>query len=496
MIQTNLFDAEFFPTPKHIIRKMLEGYGDLHNKTILEPSAGKGDILDYVIELTDRWQRPKIYAIEKDTNLQHILRDKDYKVISQDFLSYSGDYYFDLIIMNPPFSSGDEHLLKAWEVMKEGNIVCLLNRETYFNPYSEKRKLLKDIIDKNGSVEEIGEAFLHDAERNTPVKVIIVRLEKKAEKGTFDFDFQKVNSEENFKINEGMFEDKIAIRDVIGNMEIQYNKLKQTYIEYIKSIEGMKFYSKGLLSSYGKIKEIEDAGNDSCQSRYNSFADHMKKEIWRRVITEMKMERYMTKSVQENFSKFIDQQGAMDFTRENVFSMINTLFANKENIVNQAILDVFDLFTKYHKENRCHIEGWKTNDIWKVNRKVILPYWIDYGAYATADDLKNYGDKFKINYHKWSENADIDKVMCYLSGSNYETCRTLHNSLSVRFDSLGNVRTGQSFDNEGESQFFTWKFFKKGTLHITFKDKSLWERFNLSACEGKNWLPPNYKKAI
>ncbi|MBL7128508.1 MAG: DUF4942 domain-containing protein [Ignavibacteria bacterium] len=34
------------------------------------------------------------------------------------------------------------------------------------------------------------------------------------------------------------------------------------------------------------------------------------------------------------------------------------------------------------------------------------------------------------------------------------------------------------------------QFFKKGTIHLTFKDDKLWEKFNLEAARGKNWLPP------
>ena len=55
-----MFDKEFYPTPKHVITKMLQPYMDQKKRvyggtanyftdiSILEPSAGKGDILDYI----------------------------------------------------------------------------------------------------------------------------------------------------------------------------------------------------------------------------------------------------------------------------------------------------------------------------------------------------------------------------------------------------------------------------------------------------------------
>ena len=41
-----MFNESFYPTPAHVIELMI-GAEDLQGKTILEPSAGKGDILDY-----------------------------------------------------------------------------------------------------------------------------------------------------------------------------------------------------------------------------------------------------------------------------------------------------------------------------------------------------------------------------------------------------------------------------------------------------------------
>ena len=39
-----------------------------------------------------------------------------------------------------------------------------------------------------------------------------------------------------------------------------------------------------------------------------------------------------------------------------------------------------------------------------------------------------------------------------------------------------------------ESEFFKFRCFKKGTLHIIFKSDDLWARFNLAVNEGKKQL--------
>jgi hypothetical protein len=80
--------------------------------------------------------------------------------------------------MNPPFSNGDKHLLKAIEMQQNGGkIVCLLNAETLKNPYSNIRKELINQLEKyNSKVEFIQDAF-SSAERKTNVETALIFID-------------------------------------------------------------------------------------------------------------------------------------------------------------------------------------------------------------------------------------------------------------------------------------------------------------------------------
>ena len=181
---------DFYPTPFDLIQKMWHKIKNTDKiYTILEPSAGKGDILDYI---KDKEYRFKLSCIESDENLQHILTGKKYKIIDSDFLEYSGLDQFDLIIANPPFFEGEKHLLKAIDIMYSGEIVFLLNAETLKNPYTNIRKeLSKRLTELNADIEYIKNAF-KDAERKTGVEIAIVHIIIESKKGTkFDSKFHK-----------------------------------------------------------------------------------------------------------------------------------------------------------------------------------------------------------------------------------------------------------------------------------------------------------------
>ena len=93
----------FFPTPRRVIEQMLDLAGIEPTHRVLEPSCGKGDILDAV-----RREHPDVHlaALEQNLTLQGVLTAKGYgELVSYgDFLEHRGEY--DRILMNPPFEEG------------------------------------------------------------------------------------------------------------------------------------------------------------------------------------------------------------------------------------------------------------------------------------------------------------------------------------------------------------------------------------------------------
>ena len=98
----------------------------------------------------------------------------------------------------------------------------------------------------------------------------------------------------------------------------------------------------------------------------------------------------------------------MAFTKENMLKLIEGLYIGQEEIMTNCIIEAFDLMTKYHEENRVHIEGWKTNKSWKVTKKVILPYM--------RNDWEGYP---KLSYDAREKLADIEKAMCFIIKKSY-----------------------------------------------------------------------------
>ena len=142
-------DLEYFPTPSNVIIEMLHGMGksDLSKMNILEPSAGEGDICDYLTN-NKGVSLSSIKCIEKNYNRCEKLRKKGYTVIDYDFLEHKNDSFYDLILMNPPFSKAEKHLEKALEIGNGAEIRCLVSSGTVNATNLSERKRLEQKLEK------------------------------------------------------------------------------------------------------------------------------------------------------------------------------------------------------------------------------------------------------------------------------------------------------------------------------------------------------------
>ncbi len=123
---------QFYPTPRIIAEYVARAIELQPGETLLEPEAGRGDLLAYV-----ETRQEDITCIEVSPLFAEILRGKGYvNTVCCDFMKWSDDnagYMFDKIVMNPPYSLGrhKEHTMAALGHLKVGGrLVAVLPGDT------------------------------------------------------------------------------------------------------------------------------------------------------------------------------------------------------------------------------------------------------------------------------------------------------------------------------------------------------------------------------
>ncbi len=480
----------FYPTPREVAEKMLSHISnkELRNiEDILEPSAGDGRLIDYILE---KRKNNYLYGdvttdvIEIDNTLRNVLEGKSYTLIGKDFLSFNTDKHYDLIIMNPPFNKGAEHLVKAITLAENNGgdtrIISLLNAKTLKKPCTNVRVFLGSLLSKyNADISFETEAF-KTAERCTDVEIAIVNLHVPAkeftsfimddlEEATYETDTtqQQPNEivEDNFLSQSVAYYKKEC--EIITRFVKEYFAIKPYITEegVAKSIIGLTVYGNQKIERYSDI----NAALKKTRYKYWKWLFH-KKEFVANLTSDMQNDLYNQLEVMSDY----------DYCMHNIQVVKDRFFKKLIDNIDNSIIELFEKLSAKNtwyvgSQNIHYYNGWKTNKAHKVNNKVIIP--ID-GAFAGSWSIE-----YLNTYHICDVLNDIEKVFNYLSAGYIESesiwsvineANTLHQSKNIK------------------CKYFDITLYKKGTCHIKFTNTDVLDALNIYMGRKNNWLPPSY----
>ena len=455
----NIFDRDFYPTPRAVVEKMLEGI-DVADKIVLEPSAGTGNIVDVLKDYGAR----EVLACEINDKWRDILQNKC-TVIGSDFLKLTAEDVagIDLLIQNPPFSDGINHILHAYGIAPEGTtIISLINDDNLEGYRTEPRMKLQEIIEQCGQTEYLGQCF-DDAERRTNVRVSCIRLFKPAT-GEREFDGFFFDSEEEWEMQGEGLQSYNVVRDYVN----RYGEAVKQFDSVTEIENRMNELIKPLNTSVTFGASARDRDGRAYKITRGRFKKTLQKEAWREIFRKMKIEKFCTSGMKKDIDRFIEQQEDFPFTMRNIYRMMEMIVGTHENLMKRVITDAFDEICSFSAENSTAGEKWKTNSDYMVNRKFIKPY--------VCDSSFSYRDNVSISWSSTDRLNDIQKALCFLTGRNYD-------SIPMLISAATNAKWGEWF----EWGFFRCKGFKKGTMHFEFLDEDVWAKFNRTVAEIRGW---------
>nr|DAX98886.1 MAG TPA: Type I restriction enzyme [Caudoviricetes sp.] len=467
-------NTDFYPTPEEVINTMMMGE-NIIGKTILEPSAGSGNIV--------RWLKNngagEVIACEKDKHLQKLLAG-ECQQLAEDFLSVMVEQvsHIDYIVMNPPFSEGIRHIRHAFEIAPAGcTIVALCNSTNLEKTWNSEYVTFQELVKLYGNSEYIGTAF-DTAERKTDVGISIVKLYKEGEADEEFADYLFSNEDDTLNANqtEGLVQYNL-VRDLV-NRYVSAVKLFDETMAAANKINDMARFDDGdrTRAHYLPI----EFGAYSFDGKHihvtrQQYKKQMQRYYWRIIFDKLNMEKYATNGLREQLNRFIEKQVEVPFTMHNVYQLLNMVIQTTGQRMDKALLEAFDLICSLSAENSTAGEKWKTNANYMVNRKFIVPYMTSYDARWPRDyvTLSYSSNETKV--------TDVVKALCYITGTNYDSIRPLNGLI---YESK--IPYGEWF----EWGFFRVKAFKKGTMHFEFLDEAVWAKFNQAVAKQRGWVLP------
>lgn len=479
-----MIDTEqFYPTPKELLEKIFKDTDWRTVSSILEPSAGNGDICDYMMDAAGRspyYNRSlDIDCIEINENRRAALKGKNYRVIYDDFIRFQTYKQYDLIAMNPPFVDGERHLLKALEMQKNGGcIMCILNAETLKNPYTKERKLLVQKLGEiEASVEYLQSAF-SQAQIRTDVEVAVIKASiPQAEDVSYIFSQLRKSKKYAEKAADDSHTD-VAVNDIVEAIVKQCGMETDAGIRLIREYRGMKPDIMDSFDSDGYTNPIITMKVGQHDASINQYVTAVRRKYWSALFRNPKFIRGMTSEMQSRYLAKVNELEKYDFNKYNIRTVQVEMSRHMTGSIEKCIMDLFDeLSYRYsmgREKNIHYFNGWKTNQAWIINRKVIFPVY---------DVFCGIFHKFRYSYSVCQKLSDIEKVFDYLSG--------MASGSSPLPYILQQAEDRQESKNI-EFRYFTCNFYKKGTCHLVFRDEELLKKFNIFGARQKGWLPPAY----
>ncbi len=532
-------NSNFYPTPPELAAKMVTKVDIKNIKYVLEPSAGKGDLVDFLKDvgyiIDDDWylrnfcqtngvrktskealkeaariacdakERGRHYrgydidCVEADENLRHILKGKEYRVEGDDFLTFYTEKRYDLILMNPPFDRGDEHLLKAISLQKRfgGQIVCLLNAETIRNPYSNTRKELAKQLERfEAEIEYVEDAF-KNAERKTDVEVAIVYINIPPQFETKSVLLDELKKAERINVEPPPEYQQLVIGNEMQGAVARYRAEVNAGRKIIQEYEAVRplFSSKITVEENASNFEKEIAEKPILQlvvgktSDYsytpvdiNEYLSKVRYKYWYELLHKPAFLGNLTSNLRQEYFSKIEELAQCEFSLSNIYQVKIDIIQNTARGIEAKILELFEKFTHEHSmdcSNNVHyFNGWKTNKAYIINKKVVVPY-----MRVWSDIWK----KFEYRYDLCGFLSDVEKTLEFLDYDKFDKAHRVISSWLEHYESQQQTKD-LIFD------YFKITCYKKGTVHITFTNEELLRKLNIYGCQRKGWLPPSYGK--
>ena len=174
---------QFFPTPEPLAKRMVKMAEIGSGMAVLEPSAGNGAIASVILGLS--YASANLTMVELNPVMVKELKDKFAysdsvdQIIEGDFLAYDGDYNFDRIIANPPFTGNQDidHIMKMYDYLADDGILVTLSSPSWTFGSHKKQVEFREFLERVGAhTEEVPEGTFKES--GTNIRTMLIKIVK------------------------------------------------------------------------------------------------------------------------------------------------------------------------------------------------------------------------------------------------------------------------------------------------------------------------------
>lgn len=504
-------DTQYYPTPLALALKAWRKFKNRNINRLLEPNAGRGDLLAPLLNDQVSVNCGPIDMCEIDAEHHPYLQDlqiqskrdghrrasRELNIVGYDFLTLQNGAIFSHVIMNPPFLFGAQHVLKAWDLVWNAEIVAIINAETIRNAHTNERKRLINLIHEFGDVEFVQDAFV-DGERGTPVEIALIYLNKNSNLGESLFEEWKHDLAEErdtaqsladeYKLDYSVVIPATQVENKVAMFNLAVKEMQKAVFAEAKANNYAELIGKTMseLSLKG-LGEIATSSNEHkgtanwVQMQVTERYMKLKDRAWANILRSISVTDRLSSKAQQKLEREFQSIIKLEFTVANIYGFLTGLSRSQDRIQIEMACDVFDAFMTYHTDNAVYYKGWRSNDKHRsCGQRLKTTRLVHPGHHSYSGD--------KLNWNSERFLADIDKVFAMLDGKNEPEVSLI----SVFSAQLRTLAQGERL----KSSYFDIRYYPRaGTIHFFASNKEIIDRLNRVVGKHRRWLPPNESQA-
>lgn len=420
-------------------------------------------------------------------------RGNQVSIVGYDFLQVQSLASVTQVIMNPPFSTGAEHVLHAWHTVYDAEISAIINAESIRNPHTTARKQLVGLIEKFGSVAFMQEQFTDptQVERTTSVEVALIYLDKArfTKDGFMNF-YEGLKRDVNSEVNQ-------IDPEISTALALPENFIENTVHRFQHAVKAARVFSEAEAISEKAASQLgvtleqmqaKGVGSDFRESTADLQAKARKSflaryaELQRTAWAQIIRSSLLTNKLSNHARRKVEADAAtiyeLEFSASNVHGFLAGVCQSMGGIWEEMMTGMFDTIIERSSDNAQFYKSWKSNQKHRVGmklrpRRFILP-----------QIRLSYGNE--LSYESAAFISDIDKIFGYLDG--------------VKADYYG-IQTAFKKCYVGESErivstYFEFRFYAgSSTLHVYPKSEEVVDRLNKFVGRVRQWLPEDMAQA-
>lgn len=217
-------------------------------------------------------------------------------------------------------------------------------------------------------------------------------------------------------------------------------------------------------AGFALVKRGLDALNYGTHERDVDFDDpdalakQLRRKTWASVVDRLQMRKAMSVKAWTEFEKKLHQEDPPSITVEMLAGMVAAYKTDLPSMLEESVREVFEWL-------RPHSSEYKTNTEFELGKRVILNRVVEPGFSRWS--TSHYHDQYLLA---------LENVFDLLAGRQRIDNGTIYSDLALAIRTIP-----RNQPCEGETQYFRFRGFRKGSLHLEFRRMDLVQRLNAIA---------------